>query len=132
MGTKKTKVLLFGWEYHMESLMREDQLKEIDKHYEIIFAQYSNQAFDKVARAKLIDKTPIRAIVFKRSSIVVKREACKEIDKFASEYCDHNFVSICMIRNDQDVEARDNAVSNFFAKEEDWRQIQVILKNNVK
>lgn len=129
MPTEKTKILLFGWEHHLQSLMQENELKDIAENYEIVFAELPNQALDKIARAKWVDKNPIRAIVFKRDSLIVRHSACKELNTFASDYCEEYFISICMIRNDQDEEARDNAVSGFFAKEEDWSRVKVRLDN---
>ena len=127
----KKKILFFGWEsYEWETIQNEIQ-KFLGRGFELIFVSYDTLAMDEIAKAKLLQNNPVSAIVFKRNTLTVMTSACKIIKDFAEHYQDLRYLlSINLIYNDQDVEARDCAVSATFAKEGDWQYVATIIKNN--
>lgn len=128
---KKKKILFFGWDnFEWETIQNEIQ-KFLGKSFELIFVTYDINALDEIAKAKLLNNQPISAIVFKRNTLVANARACKVMIKFAEHYQDTKFlVSINLIYNDQDVEARDCAVSATFANMGDWKYVATIIQNN--
>lgn len=128
----KKKLLIIGWEHHLCENMKNRELKELGENFDIVFARLNINALDEIAKASLQEKNPVRALVFHRNMLVSQPEKCKLIHDFALEYNQKYVLSINMINNDQDRDARDYATSAFFAKQNDWAQVAVLLDNNVK
>lgn len=128
----KKKILIFGWEQHVWETMKNRELKELTEKYDLLCSFYNISALDEIAKAKIQDGNPIRAIVFHREKLVVHKSKCKLIADFADTYSNVGCVCINMITSDGDNDARDYAVSAHFAKQGDWQQVAVILDNNLK
>jgi hypothetical protein len=128
----KRKILILRVGAYKHELMLSNELKMLAKSYDIIFATDLDDALDKIARAKLIENKPIQGLVFQRNTLVTHEGVCNLVKKLAEKYSDSYLVSINMIRNDQDSEAMDFAVSATFCKQDDWDYVQAILDNHFK
>ncbi len=127
----KKKILFFGWEPFMLEVLKTNKWLKIGQDYEIIVSEHSTDALCMIAEAALVEKEPICAIVIKRNELISNHYACKEIVSFAEHYPKRKMlVAINMIADDQDIEAKTNASSAFYAKTDDWTQVKVILDNN--
>lgn len=109
--------------------------KEIQKFmgddFEANFSIHDQDVFEKLANAKYINNNPVCAIVFKRNELVENSVDCKIISRFGYSCTNKNdFVSINLIYNDQDIEAKNCAVGMVFANEGDWEQVFKILRDN--
>jgi len=128
----KKKILFFGWEYHQQENIQNEVQKLLGNGFELIFATHDRNALDEIAKAKLLQNNPFCAVIFNRNALVENTCVCRMIAKFAEHYQDTKYlVSINLIYNDQDVEARDCAVSAHFAKQGSLKHIATIIKNNV-
>ncbi len=127
----KKKILFFGWEFHQQETIEDEVRKLLGKGFELIFATHDRNALDEIAKAKLLQNNPVCAVIFKRNTLVANTCVCRMISKFAEHYQEAKYlVSINLIYNDQDTEARDSALSAHFAKQGDWKQVSTIIKNN--
>jgi hypothetical protein len=125
----KKKILFFGWE-DFEWKRIEHQIKKVlVDDFESVFAKHDVDALHEIVQAKFLQKNPISAIVFNRRTLVVNHRACKLIAGLAERYYGIYLVTINLIYNDQDTEAKNCAVGSNFAKCEDWKQLAVIIKN---
>ena len=115
---------------HEGMLARE--LKELAEEYEVLLAHSIVDALTKIAIAALMKKKPICGLVFQRDTLVSNRGRCKVVCDFAEEYSDKVVIAINMIYNDQDSDARDQAVSANYCKSDDWAQVKNIFDNNIK
>ena len=129
---KKPKILILKIEEHLHETMLNGELKELGETYEVVLASSIVDAFDKIAKAKLIENDPIRAIIFQRKTLVASEEKCRVVAQFAEYYYDKHLVAINMLSNDQDSEARDWAVSANYCKSNNWEYLQLILDTNIK
>ncbi len=127
----KKKVLFFGWESYQQETIEDEVQRFLGKGFELIFANYDRNALDEIAKAKLLQNNPVCAVIFNRNTLVANSCVCRMISKFAEHYQEAKYlVSINLIYNDQDTEARDSALSAYFAKQDDWQQVATIIKNN--
>ncbi len=129
---KKPKILILMIEHYLHEIMLNSELKELSETYEVLLASSIVGALHKIAEAKLIEKNPIRGIIFERNTLASNKGRCKVVAQFAEEYCDKHLVAINMITNDQDRDARDYAVSTNYCKYNDWKYVKAILDNNIK
>ncbi len=114
---------------HEGMLARE--LKELAEEYEVLLAHSIVDALTKIAIAALMKKNPICGLVFQRDTLASNRARCKVVCEFAEEYSDKFVIAINMIYNDQDSDARDQAVSANYCKSNDWAQVKNIFDNNI-
>lgn len=127
----KTKILFIGWEESEFTSFLKGGLKELAEKYEIILANFDTDALHEIAMANFQHNDPIRGLVFKRNALVCNAEKFRLIYQFTQKCAKRPVVAINFIWNDEDKEARDSAVSAFYARENDWAQVEVILKNNL-
>lgn len=129
METKKAKVLLIGWESYLYETMILRELQELSEQFEIVFAQYLSSALDQIAKAKFQEEQPIQYLVFHRNILAASQAKCKLVLQFAEIYCEKHIVAVNMLFNDQDIDARDYAVSAYYCRTNDWKQVKVIIEN---
>lgn len=126
------KILILIVEEYKYETMLAHQLRELAEKYEVLLAHSIVDALDKIAKSKLLDHSPIRGLVFQRSTLAINRDRCRVVCQFAEEYSEKSVTSINMIFDDQDEDARKSAVSANYCRSEDWQQVKNIFDNHIK
>lgn len=129
---EKTKILILMVEQWQHEGMLARELKELTETYEVVLAHSIVDALAKIASASLIEKNPICGLVFERNTLASNRGRCRVVREFAEECCDKLVTAINMINNDQDNEARSQAVSADYCRINDWAQVKNIFDNHFK
>ena len=124
----KKKILLIGFQTQEETSILTN-IKKWKKRFEVVFAQYDINAIDEIAKTKKREK--IRGLIFHRNILITYPQKCKLIVDFANLHQKDSIVVINIIWSDQDRTGRDSAVSEFFAQENDWKQVETIINNNI-
>ena len=124
----KTKILLIGFQAQEQTSILAN-IKKWKKKFEVVFAQYDINAIDEIAKTQKREK--IRGLIFHRNILISYPQKCKLILDFANLHQKKPVVAINIIWSDQDRTGRDSAVSEFFAAEEDWKQVETILNNKI-
>ncbi len=132
MEKMKTKILILAVEKYYHEGLLVNELKELAEKYEVLIADSLMDALDKIAKAKLIENSPIRGLVFERNTLASNTNRCKVVCQFAESYSDKLVIAINMIWNDQDQDARKYAVSANYCKNKDWKQVKNIFDNHFK
>ncbi|MEI6774376.1 MAG: hypothetical protein WCL18_06415 [bacterium] len=130
--TKKTKILLVGWQLWVHDIMLINELKELATKFEIAHAIDFTAALDEIAKAKWKQQNPIRGIVFHRNISVINSPKCKLIADFAEAYSRKSILVITMIEGDEDIEGKKSAVSINYCDMDDWKKVKVMFDISLK
>jgi hypothetical protein len=128
---KKTKVLLVGWNKKEQERMEKSELTRLSKKFELIFVSTPKLALHEIAKAKLLEKNPIRCLVFERQTLVEQTKECKLVSSFGYDNSG-SFIIINMRWHENDHAVKQAAVTIDFCKEGEWNTLQELILKECK